>query len=56
MISSSSSSATGAPISEALPEITEDTSGTTRVAVLNFSIEKSGEIIAGSHSIRTDMP
>ena len=26
-------------ISEALPEITEEISGTTRVAVLNFSIE-----------------
>ena len=39
------------------PEITEtEASTTTRVAILNFSSEKSGLIRCGSHSTRTDMP
>ena len=42
-------------------EVSTDTtgavaSGTERVAVLNFSIEKSGAIRCGSPSMRTAMP
>ena len=56
-MSASRSSSSICAIRLALADTTFDgDSGTFRVAVLNFSIAKSGEISAGSASTRTAMP